>query len=129
MAGKIVRFFYGDNRNYYRQKPLDVKFPPTEFEVESYYNLIKSSAEDDFDDRCASIEVQCNQPYLLNKSTVKAVILPESLSKDETVRKILEEDWDADVITYMDFYFNPKEYTAIILNEMNNYLEKHRYFI
>jgi hypothetical protein len=140
---RLVSAFYSTNKNYYfgNVRPgIDV--PPTYIEVSAYLDLLNDTSvhfagdTDSSDDRRQTIEIQCGSPVelkfpaasgaeasLVVKSTVLAVVLPQAILDDTTVRETVTLLWKAEPITYMTYRFtNVDRYHQVILEKIADFL-------
>ena len=122
---KFVAAFYGNNKNYLYNNPLDdIKHNPLEFELEGYIELIRTKQISNYDDRASTLEMQYTQDIELDKTKVKLVVLPAILMDDPEVKKLLEEDWESTVETYTTYRANPNEFMSTIKTKVLDFIEK-----
>jgi hypothetical protein len=122
MPQRIVNYFFGSNFNYYLGKPLAIDIPPLELEVFSYYSLITETADAPFDDRCSTIEVQVEQPVELTRDNVLLIVLPGIFLDDPKVKDAIDKLWHVQVFGYSIHRGNPKEYIALIYDNVQKFL-------
>lgn len=131
-AGRIVGAFFGDARSYFDLKPKsDSTFEsefglgPLDAEVAAVHRLAGDNrARTSFDDRRLTIEVQTDQPLDLKVSKPLAVILPAKYLDDPSVLKMIEDTWEAEVITYPIFPLSLDHYYATIYAKVLEFYER-----
>jgi len=125
---KTVDYFFANNEHYYLGRPKqDIKFDALDFEVESYYNLIKGVGQSKVDDRKASIEIQSESEIELTKDSVEAIIMPDNFITSEFIQDIVFDQLQAEVITYESYGIPSDNYYSEILSLTKEYLIKKDY--
>ncbi|MCK1394012.1 hypothetical protein [Bradyrhizobium sp. 1] len=119
---QVIAAFYDDFVGYYWMKPTQGRtFPLSQNVAESYYKLITGNLKEQFDDRCAAIEVQLEQPLPL-ADKVLAVIGPNQMFDDDTLMKQLKA-WGAEPRGYkLPTLFNPAEIGGRLVDEVERFL-------
>jgi hypothetical protein len=119
---QIVAAFYDDLGAYYWMKPTaGLTFPLSQNVVDSYYKLITGNLKEAFDDRCAAIEVQLEQPLPL-EGQVLAVIGPNQMFDDAVLMNQMKA-WGAEPRGYkLTSLFNPAEIGGRLLDEVERFL-------
>ncbi|WP_424627673.1 hypothetical protein [Bradyrhizobium sp. SYSU BS000235] len=88
--GKIVAFFFGNNKNYYDQLPSQkTKIGKNEFEAQSYQELITYRGKNERDDRSTTIEIIFDKSVEL-RTNLLAIVVPSSFLKDKAVKSRLQ---------------------------------------
>lgn len=91
MASKCVQKIYGNNKNYLAERTLeDLKYPPTDFHIDSYLKLIRSAKPDKLDNRRSAIELQIGTEVRLSDHQVVAVVVPELYLDDDEFVSLVE---------------------------------------
>ena len=123
--GHVVSTFFGTNYNYYNNEIRNALKFGLYFEAESYYEMIASKKEEKYDSRCSTIEIQTDATIHLSKDTVYAIFLPEQLSEDERIRKIVRGKWETEPLTYIKpGRVEPSRITDILVGEVRNFLSE-----
>jgi len=128
IPARIVSAFFESNANYYfanKFRPFsdnDLEFK--HFEAEGYYELIKTKAETEFDDRRSTIEIQTIESVSLSSDTVYTVILPQSFLENEYVRNTVIKTWKSDPLTYPSYRSEPDFLIPIIIDRLGQYFNK-----
>lgn len=120
---KIIGAFYDTLEGYWTMNPRQPRtFHATENIIRSYYQLITGGLAEQFDDRCASIEVQLAAPLPLN-GEVLALIGPNQIFDDPAVQTMVA-DWGAEPRGYrVSKMFNPAEVAGRLFAEVERFLE------
>lgn len=127
---KVVTAFYGTNMNYYLGQPLeDIEFDALEFELQSYYKLLKSGGRQNFDDRSSAIEIQTQNEVTLSKGDVLAVVVPVNFMDNEAFRTVIVGQWNATPITYQPMRTNISGLTSTIIEEVRKFLTERNLLI
>ena len=92
-AQKCVQTFFGDNKGYLSESTrADLKYPPSNFHINSYVELISNGKPDEVDHRRSAIEFQIGSDVKLQQHEVISVVVPERLMDDldfvNLVRKV-----------------------------------------
>jgi len=99
--GKLVAFYFGNNKRYYDQIPLSGKrIRNSEFEAQSVKELVTYRGKNDRDDRSSTIEIIFDKGVGL-RGNLLGIIVPNSLVKDKTYKARLSV-LDAPKRTYTD---------------------------
>ena len=99
----FVEYFYGKNANYYLGRAKEItKHYVNNIELETYYDIIRSTGNSEIDDRKYTIEISLNQAISL-EGVVSNVILPISLINEDILSKI-SISWKANIHNYPDIY-------------------------
>lgn len=124
-AKKVIKTFYETNDNYLAQHPkISKKFSQFDFEAISYSNLIGDQTNNILDNRASSIEIIFDKEIILNKDTVKQIIIPNCFKDDLKIMSLLKEKFGIDdPIGYSTFRGSPKEYFGLIRTEYLNFLK------
>jgi hypothetical protein len=119
---KIVAAFYDDFGGYYWMRPTaGLTFPLSQNVIDSYYKLITGNLKEAFDDRCAAIEIQLEQPLPL-AGQVLAVIGPNQMFDDLDLMNRVKA-WGAEPRGYkLTSLFNPAEISGRLLDEVERFL-------
>jgi hypothetical protein len=124
-AVRIVEKFYSNNEKYVDDKP-DVNvniFRPTEYEARGYAELITSARVEGFDNRVSTIEMVYNADINLNADNLMQVIMPNSLTGDAEVVRMLGDKYGVlDPITYYIGRGHPLECHGAIYQKYREYL-------
>lgn len=97
---------------------------PLDFEVESYFSLIKGIAQSAADDRKATFEIQLQHHLPLTCNSIEAVILPENFRSSEIVETFFVKELKVAVITYECFGIPSPLYYSKLLDLTKQYLIK-----
>jgi hypothetical protein len=121
-ASSLILGIYGDNQNYFMgtsslQKVSD-DCPAT---VKSYLSLISSKAVTATDARRSSIEIQSTDPIQLRNKGVIAVIAPEQMLDNASIRKFIENDLGAMAIGYFCIHSSPRDDMISIMREVRDF--------
>lgn len=123
-AKRIIKTFYSSNENYIKQTPTQNVFPILEFEAEGYNNLISSKANSNFDDRTSSIEVLFDNEILLEKKTVKQLIIPKCFKDDVYAMELIKEKFEIETpLTYNTHRGSPREFFGLLRSEYLTFLQ------
>jgi hypothetical protein len=99
--GKLVAFFFGNNKRYYDQIPTPGKaIGKLEFEAESIKELVTYRGKNDRDDRSSTIELIFDKGIEL-KGNLLGIIVPNSFMKDRAFKTTLST-LDVHIRTYTD---------------------------
>jgi len=127
-ARKVVRSFFGNNKNYYLGIPnSNLSMPNFAFEANAYYNLISEKGKTPYDDRRASIEIQIKEEIHLSRSNIMAVCMPTSFCDEHEVLNMVTNVWKADILPYPSYHASPSEDVRSIFDAVIRYLEEFRY--
>ncbi|HEY4194125.1 MAG TPA: hypothetical protein VGM63_01210 [Mucilaginibacter sp.] len=122
---KTVSYFFATNEQYFANKPKEkIKYDVINFEIESYYNLIKGMGQGRADDRKASIEIQLASGIELTSNSVEAVIIPENFMSSTIVQDVIKDDFRAEIITYESYGIPSDNYYSQVLFLTKEYLSK-----
>lgn len=129
---RIIGAFFGDARAYFDLRPkseeaFEAEFAlgPLEAEVAAVHRLAGDNrAANGFDDRRLTIEVQSDAPVDLKVTRPLAVILPAKYLDDPTVLRTIEEDWNAEVLSYPIFSLSLEQYYATIYAKVLDFYQK-----
>lgn len=124
---KIVAAFYDSFADYYWMKPIrGLPIPLSKNIVDSYYKLITGGLKEQFDDRCAAIEVQLEESLPL-RGEVLAVIAPNMMFDDENLMDQIKA-WGAEPRGYqLPHMFNPSEISGRLQDAVANFLTDRGY--
>jgi hypothetical protein len=121
--GKTVGYFYDTNENYFSFNPKNnIEYGELDYEIESYFNLIRSANQGLVDDRRGTIEIQLGQNVPLNENSLKALILPRNLLSAPSVEKILVDECKAELIPYDCYGVGSDLYYTNTLELARNYI-------
>lgn len=124
-AAKLVSSFFGDNSNYYRgEAKNNLTIPNFLFEGHSYHSLISDKSATDYDDRRSAIEIQIDHKIKLNKSSVKAAIMPQDFCDEDAIRKTILKTWNASLIGYPSYHSDPKHDVGAIYEITRKFLSE-----
>jgi hypothetical protein len=99
--GKLVAFYFGNNKRYYDQIPSSGKgISKSEFEAASIKELVTYRGKNDRDDRSSTIEIIFDKAIAL-RDNLLGLIVPSSLVKDKAFRAKLKA-LDVQIRTYTD---------------------------
>lgn len=121
---RLVRLFFGDMDRYYMNRPrTDVSIPPMDYEVASYYGLIKDELKNDYDERISAIEIQTEKSMPLSDS-VLAIIIPDNFLVSQPVVDFIQK-LNIEAIPY-DYIsrLRPEQYTSQIYSLVRAYYRK-----
>jgi len=125
---KVISYFFETNERYYNGRPKrEVEFDSMDFELQSYFELIKRVGQSKTDDRKASIEVQLCSELQLSADTIEAIIMPEIFIQSKVVEDIVVNELKAEVITYESYGIPSDLYYSEILSLTKNYLVRKEY--
>ncbi|MDQ0350155.1 hypothetical protein [Ancylobacter vacuolatus] len=121
---RLVTAFYGNNRNYYEQLPLQQpQFDVSRRTARALARLISDTSIRNDDDRCGTIEVQFSQPIRIAEA-LQAIVAPAAMLADPEVQRILEASPDAIPLAYKIYgRFNPANYASAIYERVEQVLE------
>jgi len=126
-ASKIVKAFYKSNENYYRNNSRnDINIDSLNFEVESYFNMIKSLEAAPFDERSSTIEIQVKNEIHIPSSTL-AIILPNTFLHSKELMKSASKLSNVELIGYSTFRGNPAYFASLIIDRIGETMVKHKY--
>lgn len=110
---KVVSLFFGTNEAYLSGKPSqNVRLDASDFEAQSYLGVIEAKGSNMVDSRSSSIELQTNEPIMLD-AEVAAVILPQ-VFLDGKIGESLK-GLNIDALPYASYaMFRPAEFMAHI---------------
>ena len=122
---KFVGYFYGNNRNYYDGEISISKsnIPAMAFELHSLHQMITSETNEDFDDRCHTVEIQTDQVVDIQSGGVRAMVLPSSIASDPEVSSFLFDN-DVQPIVYQTTRCSPSSLTSTIITEVRKFYEQ-----
>jgi len=121
----FIKFFYGKNESYFFGKPisdLENSIPKTFFELESYYELIRSKTIQSSDDRDRSVEVILNTEINLTSKSILLAVIPTFYLDDDIFRQNLL-NYAEIVYDYPTTKGNPNEYHGLIIDRVSKYLK------
>ena len=117
--------YFGNNRAYLHNNVKNIENFETNFEAQSYYNLIQAKEDDFFDDRISTLEISYETPIKIDSSTINNIICPSSFFDDTEIKNIVEQDLKiSHPITYFSYRCNPLELHGIIRDKAYDYLNK-----
>lgn len=121
-ARKFVKCFFGDNKRYLRNKPIEnLSFPATNFYIEGFYRLILNFASNRVDGRRATLELQLAQPLPLRETKFFAVVVPELFLDDREFVQSVEDNCGVSPTSYVppdgssDLWYGAMESVATTL--------------
>lgn len=119
---KFVKYFYDTNQNYYDGKSTLQKssIQPCAYELETIYSLINVTHGEIFDDRCYTIEVQSSVSVEINKSALKAIVIPDTIAGDSTLVTFLYDN-DIEAITYSTSRAAPSHLTPLVIAKVREF--------
>lgn len=121
----IVRVF-GNHKNYVFGSALadTVNIDcDTPFEVSSYWNMATNKSAQIVDSRCRTIEVVSTTNVQLDSNKLMAIVMPEILRDNKTIRKFLSTYPDVDVIPYPCFFGDTDDsYYGVVREKVYLYL-------
>lgn len=121
--GKLVATFFGNNQGYYDRVVKQAVYSGSEFEVDSYQQLIGYKGQNSRDDRASSIELALADAVFLGTG-VLAIVLPESIVDDAYIGGELRRR-NIEIISYTDGPgFDPKSQTAYLYNLVRDYYKE-----
>jgi hypothetical protein len=124
---KTVDYFYESNKSYFSCSPkTQLDYDRLQFQVESYHTLISDGTGHRRDDRKASIEIQLDYDFELNKDSVLAVILPEHLAASPLVENIIKGEWGAEMITFENYGVASSNYYVHLIEKTKDFYLKHK---
>lgn len=120
---KAIGAFYETLEDYWMMDPVQPRdFAVTQHIIRSYHQLITGGLAEQFDDRCATIEVQLSEMLPLD-GQVLALIGPNEIFDDPDVKSLVT-DWDAEPRGYrIPRMFNPAETSGLLLGEVWRFLD------
>lgn len=99
--GKIIAFFYGDDKRYFDQVPARTKkLARNEFEASSYQELTLYKGKNERDDRSTTIEILFERAIRLRENLL-AIVVPASFLKDNKVKEAIAR-LDVHTLPYTD---------------------------
>lgn len=118
----FIKFFYGDNNQYYRDNSRPINLSDyIELEMQSYINLLSNRGEESFDERYSAIEIISKVPVVLSDSII-AMIVPLDFKIRYSKELAMLETGGADIITYDTFGGSPNSYNGVIRDKLYDYL-------
>lgn len=121
-AAKLISLFFGSDQAYFDADPVgELDISPLEFEIESYYELIKDKSKNSYDDRHSAVELQFDMDIPITKENILAVVLPNVFLDDEHVRTSILSRWDAEALPYDTWRMQPREFTSVIFQLVKDY--------
>lgn len=125
---KFIHFFFETNEAYYKGEPRPaVTFDSMDFEIESYFELIRARWQSGADDRKASIEVQIDRELEMTQHNVEAIVIPSHLKSSSYVQDVVIGEWNAEVITYTSYGVTSGNNYTLLLHLVREYLGKKAY--
>lgn len=114
---KFIKFFYGSNHNYLnsilRSKIPEIKV--FDFELNSYFNLVKDQSGNMHDDRMKVIEISYNTELKITRDNLIKVILPNNIMMDdEFIDKVTSYIPIERFATYNASYGAPIEFQKLV---------------
>lgn len=95
----------------------------TPFEVSAYWNMASNKSAQTADSRCRTIEIVSTVDIQFNESNLLAIVIPEILRDNKTIRKFLSEFPKIDVITYPCFFGDTDDsYYGVVREKVYSYL-------
>jgi hypothetical protein len=99
--GKLIAFFFGDNKRYYDQIPLsECKIGSNEFEAQAVKDLATYRGKNERDDRSSTIEIIFDKSIGLRENLL-GIVVPSSFLEEKTFKAKLN-NLDVQVRTYID---------------------------
>lgn len=121
---KTISYFFGSNEKYYIGEPKsELNCDSMDFEIRAYHSLINGVVPEEADDRKASIEIQLDHEICLSKDTVQAVICPKEFERSNIFKRVVKDELNAEVITYLSYSLPSNSYHALVLNLVQEYLK------
>lgn len=128
-ADRLVGVFWGNDKAYFDGIPsMTFSPPPTEFEVESYYQMICSKSKSTFDDRISAIKLQYNVAINIDSSMIQAIVLPACFLDNEAMFSTIIQQWSCVPLTYEVGRMCPTEYIALIFNIIRRFYQNQGIF-
>ncbi len=124
---RIVGRFYGSNGNYYFGNPISIVIPPLEFEVQSYYDIIRHAGHASIDDRGSAIEIQSDQSLSLTSDNVIFVVLPKVFLDEKLIQETIINRWKVIPGHYSVYPGDPKEFMGNVYQEIARFLLDRKY--
>ncbi len=119
----FIKTFYDTNDNYYRGLPkCDTNSFSNDEIVAAYVNIITNKGEENFDERCSSIEIISKKPIYLN-TCLQAIVVPYEFSCSNKYVINLKNN-GVKVITYDTFGGSPGSYNSVVRQLVYDYLFK-----
>jgi hypothetical protein len=133
-AEKIIGTFFGTNRNYYLLKTR----PKVDFEgrfdvgvldeeIKALHKLV-TLKDNNVDDRRFAIELQTEHQLELVSDTVLAVVLPESYIEDPRVVAYVEDELEAELITYPLYPLKKDYYYYAIYEKVDHFFRSSGFY-
>lgn len=123
---RLINLFFGDNHNYYDNKPnTSLELPPLAFEASSFHALITDRQENVYDERISSIEIQVAEELPL-EGLVEAVVLPDAFIVDEVMKSLEAIGAEAIPYAFID-RLRPELYAATIYPIVRDYYRRRGY--
>jgi hypothetical protein len=117
---KLIKVFFGTETNYFDERPIPTEYPYDNFQVDSFYRLIRLGDNREADDRISAIEIQFNKDIVL-KNKIEAVVLPGPYLDRPGVAKQIE-GWGAIALPYdIQESFKPIETYGAILTRLKDF--------
>ncbi len=133
-AEKIIGTFFGTNRKYFTlntrpkgdfESRFDVGI--LDEEIKALYKLINLK-DGQIDDRRFSIELQTDHAIELVSDNVLAVVLPEVYIESPKVVSYIEEELEAELITYPMYPFKKDYYYYAIYERVDNFFRSSGFY-
>jgi hypothetical protein len=122
----LIDCFFGSNGAYYARRAKNEVVGLKNgmwFEVEAYHKLISAAGSiDDFDDRCAAIEIQVASEVELSPSNVAALLFPATYSDNVDVQDALIE-LAAQAVSYRSYSLPPSRCQALIYDRVQGFYQ------
>lgn len=123
---RLINLFFGNNHNYYDNKPVTtVDLPPLAFEASSYHALITDRQENVYDERISSIEIQIDEDIPL-KDTIEAVVLPDAFFVKDMAESLAAIGAEGIPYAFID-RLRPELYAATIYPIVRDYYRRRGY--
>lgn len=120
---KFIAFFFGTNDAYFNGEPKsEIYYDEMDFEIESYFQLIRAAWITKADDRKATVEVQIKQDFCITKHVIEAIVIPSHLASSRFVQDTVIEEWGAEVIKYKSFGVPSDNNYTLLLHLVQEYL-------
>jgi len=123
----IVRVF-GNHNNYVcgKASPDTVNIDyDTPFETSAYWNMVTNKSAQAVDSRCRTVEVVSTANVQLDNRKLLAIVIPEILRDNKTIRRFLSAFPDVDVISYPCFFGDTDDsYYGVVREKVYLYLHR-----
>jgi hypothetical protein len=128
-AARFVSAFFGTNRNYYLGRiRANLSLRSTDLVAQTYCSIVSDSGITEVDDRRSTIELQISIPVNISSSNLAAIAIPEAfLEDDDELARIINEEWQADIIEYDIYADRPKADVREVMSRVKDYLTRKGY--